>query len=177
MTAVRIVIVALLTAVVLLQVPTAGVVAQTGMTTAWFEWGATGFVPGQQFRVSVGNVAARETVQFSVVLLDSQARVLGQSPALPIGPGTFRSVDFSRDALAQAGEPSTARLQVRVCVRIHAATPRDADAMRALTSGLAPSLDLIDTLTGRTVDSGAIGDTRTVISAQASYASANAGLF
>lgn len=167
MTVPRTLAAALIAASLLIQTPSPVVLAQSAATRARFEWGAMGLAPGQTLRAAISNVAGGETIRASAVLLDAQGRVLAQSVQASIGPGAFRSFDFPREALAAAGEPTTGRLQVRLSVAIDAASARPSDAMLELTRGLAPTLELIDATTGRTAASGMIGDTRTVISAEA----------
>jgi hypothetical protein len=176
MTVPRTLAAALLAAGLLIQAPSPVVFAQAGTTQARFEWGSIGLVPNQTLRASIGSVAGSETVRASAALVDAQGRVLVQSVPVAIGPGAFRSFDFRREALP-AGEPSTGRLQVRLSVLIEVEVARDPEAMFKLTRGLAPTLELIDTPTGKTVESGMIGDIRTVISGEAAFQSANQGFY
>ena len=164
---------ALLAAGLLIQSPSAIVVAQSATTQARFEWGALGVVRGEMLRASVSSVAGSETVRVSAALLDAQGRVLAQSAPVSIAPGAFRSFDFQRDALPAAGEPTTGRLQVRLSVLIEVDIARDPAAMFRVTTGLAPTLELVDSLSGKTSESGMIGDIRTVISGEAALVSAN----
>jgi hypothetical protein len=168
---------ALLAAGLLTQTPSGTVVAQSATTQARLEWGALGFVRGQTLRASVSHVAGGEIVRVSAALVDAQGRVLAQSVSTPLSPGAFRSFDFQREALAAAGDPSTGRLQVRVSVLIEVGTARDPEAMFKVSSGLAPTLELVDALSGRTTESGMIGDVRTVISGEAAFQSANQGFY
>jgi hypothetical protein len=163
----------LLAAGLLIQSPSAIVVAQSATAQARFEWGALGVVRGQALRASVSSVAGSETVRVSAALLDAQGRVLAQSVPVSIAPGAFRSFDFQRDALSAPGDPTTGRLQVRLSVLIEVDTARDPAAMFKVTTGLAPTLELVDSLSGKTSESGMIGDIRTVISAEAAFQSAN----
>ncbi len=177
MTLQRVLGAALIAAGLLIQAPSQVAWAQSAtVNEAQFETSAMGFVRGQAFRATVSSVAVNETVRMSAALVDAQGRVLAQSPTVSIAPGTFRAIDFTRDSLGLAGEPGTGRLQVRVSLRIEVDTAREPVAMWKLTNGLVSNLELINAFNGQT-ESGMIGDIRTVISGQAAYASANAGLF
>jgi hypothetical protein len=173
MTVLRTLAAGLLAAGLLIQAPSPVVMAQAATTQARFESGALGLVPNQMLRVSISSVAGGETVRASASLVDAQGRILAQSVPVSIGPGAFRSFDFRRESLTAAGEPSTGRLQVRLSILIDVDVARDPEAMFKLTRGLAPTLELIDTLTGKTAESGMIGDIRTVISAEAAMQDAN----
>lgn len=144
---------------------------QADLAEARFEWGAVGFVRGQFLRASVSRLDSvpDEGVRIDAVLIDSEGRVLSQSQPLSIPAGGFRSFDFPRSAIGLPGDPSTGRLQVRLSVRLRSDQARDPAAFRRFLQTFAPTLELVETSTGRTSESGMIGDIRTVISAEAGW--------
>ncbi|MGI8997977.1 MAG: hypothetical protein ACR2GW_15045 [Pyrinomonadaceae bacterium] len=111
-----------------------------------------GMVPGQTLRLSLfnppssGSETQRHPISAHVKVFDYGGNLLAQSPELVIPPSEFRSFNFSRAALPPAGEPGTGRLQVRVRLEL-SGNPR-------ATALLAPSLEIIDDSTGRTVVAG-----------------------
>jgi hypothetical protein len=109
-----------------------------------------GFVPGETLRVTLYNPQSSGTdyPPSRVKLFESGGSVIAQSPDLAIPPGTFRSVDFNREALTLAGEPGTSRLQVRV--RVEAADPSSLPTGSGASGLLVASFELIDNITGRT---------------------------
>lgn len=100
-------------------------------------------------RVSVVNVGFGDgsvrSVKTSIQLMDTEGKVIAQSDEITVAPGKIRFWDVPRDLLP-AGEP-TGRLQVRA--RILVTTDSfDVDRNRP---PLAPTVELIDPGTGRTV--------------------------
>jgi hypothetical protein len=108
-----------------------------------------GMSSGLTTRVSVVNVGFGDgsvrSVKTSIQLLDTEGEVIAQSDEITVAPGKIRFWDVPRDLLP-AGE-STGRLQVRA--RILVTTDSfDVDRNRP---PLAPTVELIDPSTGRTV--------------------------
>ena len=112
-----------------------------------------GIAPGQTLRVTLSNPLSSEAtrgapaqtgaISGQVKLLDASGAVIAESEKLDIAPDTFRSFDFSREALALPGEPGTERLQVRVQPLLQSTAPQP-------KRGLA-SIEIIDRSTGGTV--------------------------
>ena len=133
---------------------------------------SVGIAATQLMQLNVANVsrvdadAGRTTLVVQARLLDAHGVELARSDrqALPLG-ATF-SWKITSAELADVPGDDRGRRQVRAEIGI----------LGTLHVGaFVPSLELIDGSTG--ANSGVIGDTRTVISAQAAYASANAGWF
>ena len=111
-----------------------------------YSWGISS---GLTTRVSVVNVGFGDgsvrSLTMSIQLLDTEGEVIAQSDEITVAQGKIRFWDVPRDLLP-AGEP-TGRLQVRA--RILVTTDSfDVDRNRP---PLAPSVELIDPGTGRTV--------------------------
>jgi hypothetical protein len=54
-----------------------------------------------------------EPIRLRLKLYDARGNVIAESAAVEIPPGEFRFVDFNRDDLPVAGEPGTARAEIR----------------------------------------------------------------
>lgn len=84
-----------------------------------------GMVRGQTARFTVVNPNKPDSqnsrngqARYLVVTYDGTQHAIAQSDEIIIPPGEFRSVDFSRDALALAGEPGTGRVQVAAVINV-----------------------------------------------------------
>jgi hypothetical protein len=110
--------------------------------------------------------SGREGVRAKVKLFDAQGRVIAESAETTIPAGGFSSFNFKRNDIALAGDPATGELQVRAVCAVKLPAP-----VKTI-DGFKDSLEIVN---NRTCN-GTIGDIRTVISASAAYASANAGL-
>lgn len=111
-----------------------------------------GLSSGQAARISVvnfvfldGSVRSNDPVIARIQLLGTEGDVIAQSDEIRVSPGQTRFWDVPRDLLP-AGEP-TGRLQVRTRILV-TTTSIDVDRNRP---PLAPSVELIDPGTGRTV--------------------------
>lgn len=103
-----------------------------------------GIVPGQRLRVTLLNPpSARRPAEVSghIKVFDKSGALIAQSEDVTIAPGTFRSFDFDREALATPGEPGTDRVQLRIQPFV-ASTARDARALA--------SFEIVDASTGET---------------------------
>lgn len=54
-----------------------------------------------------------EPIRLRLKLYDARGNVIAESAAVEIPPGEFRFVEFNRDELPVAGEPGTARAEIR----------------------------------------------------------------
>ena len=115
-----------------------------------------GMVPGQMLRFTVFNPDEPDSRGGGVTSLGSKLLTIlgdgtyvGESDELIIPAGEFRSFDVKRDDLHVAGEPGTARLQVRgkIVLRV-----REGSAH----SGFSPiiSVELVNSSTGKTAIQG-----------------------
>jgi prepilin-type processing-associated H-X9-DG protein len=106
-----------------------------------------GIVPGQTLRVTLYNPpsfrpkARRNPVTGRVKFFDGSGNLIAQSGESLIPPGEFRSFELDRDALSLPGERGTGRLQTRASWSV----------ARHASGRVAPSFELIDDLTGKTV--------------------------
>ncbi len=110
-------------------------------------WGMT---QGQTARLSVahflfadGSVRTTPPSIARIQLLDMEGEVIAQSDEISVAPGKIRFWDVPRESL-RAGE-STGRLQLRARIRV---TTSESEVNR---SPLAPSVEIFDSGTGRTV--------------------------
>lgn len=116
---------------------------------AFFHTNSWGMTRGQTTRIKVINpseISERRIIFVQVKLFDTDGNVIAESAEIAIAPGEFRSVDFSRDAIALVGEPGSGRLQMRAQVRYRAFFLVD----RSILRGLPLSLELIDSASGNT---------------------------
>jgi hypothetical protein len=92
-----------------------------------------------------------EPLRVQVKLLAADASLLAQAEAPAVDAGKFQSFDFNRDQINVPGEPGTARLQVRLAVRLEV-TVIDANRFKNLTFRMpfVDVTDVMDTLTGQT---------------------------
>jgi hypothetical protein len=111
-----------------------------------FTWGMSS---GLTTRISVVNVGFTDgsvrSVKTSIQLMDTEGEVIAQSDEITVGPGKIRFWDVPRDLLP-AGEP-TGRLQVRARILV----TTDSFNVDRNRPPLAPTVELIDPDTGRTV--------------------------
>lgn len=104
-----------------------------------------GIAPGQRLRVTLLNPPSERrpaAISGHVKVFDTSGALLARSADVAIAPGTFRSFDFDREALAAPGEPRTARVQLRIQPFV-ASRARDARALA--------SFEIVDASTGETV--------------------------
>lgn len=133
---------------------------------------SVGIAATQLMEVNVANVsrvdadASRTTLVVQARLLDAQGGELARSERQALPSGATFSWKITSAELAGAPGDDRGRRQVRAEIGV----------LGTLRVGaFVPSLELIDGSTG--ANSGVVGDTRTIISANAAYASANAGWF
>jgi len=111
-----------------------------------------GFVRGETARISVtlprlANPRSPDApVSMRIQLLDTEGEVIAQSNEIRLAPGQIRFWDAPRELITVSGEPGTGRLQVRT--RIVVTASPDFDPERLL-----PTIEVIDTITGRTNNS------------------------
>ncbi|MCI0390282.1 MAG: hypothetical protein MOB07_16150 [Acidobacteria bacterium] len=119
-----------------------------------FSWGMSS---GQLARVSVanfafadGSVRSRDPITVRIKLLDMEGEVIAQSDEIRIEPGKTRFWDVPREQIRLVGDPGTGRVQVRA--RIHAPFKFTSEAGPPFPFGrpLAPTVEIIDAVTGRT---------------------------
>ena len=108
-----------------------------------------GFVPGEAARISVTlrRLANPELppINARIQLLDTESRVIAQSDEIVVEPGRIRFWDAHRDLIPVPGESGTGRLQVRARMLVTTtATDFDLDS-------LTPTIEVIDSITGRTL--------------------------
>ena len=78
-----------------------------------------GLARGESLRFSAFNPSKTESglrnepISMQLKLYDAHGDVIAESPQIEIPPGEFRFVDFNHDELPVAGEPGTARNQIR----------------------------------------------------------------
>ena len=141
--------------------------AQNQIELLSFHWGALGIVRGQTLRVSLINIGQeRQLPLVSVVVRihDTQGNVIAQTDETAVAPGQIRYFDFKRESLPFTGQTPD-RLQFRAVVHVKGNRPDSPEDLRRVVAALIPSFELYDQGTGRTTESGMIGDIRTVISA------------
>jgi hypothetical protein len=133
---------------------------------------AVGIAATQLMQVNVANVsrvdadASRTMLVVQARLLNAQGVELARSERQTLALGATFSWKITSAELTGSPGDDLGRRQVRAEIGV----------LGTLRVGaFVPSLELIDGSTG--ANSGVIGDIRTVISAQAAYASANAGWF
>ena len=103
------------------QLPTgAQPLAQTNETTVVGKTAAlAGLVRGDTLRYTAFNPIKTESgernepIWLRLKLYDAHGDVIAESAEVEIPPGEFRFVDFNRDDLVVAGEPGTARTEIR----------------------------------------------------------------
>jgi hypothetical protein len=103
------------------QLPaSAGSSEQTNETTVVSKTTAVvGLARGDTLRYTAFNPLKTESgernepIRLRLKLYDARGDVIAESTALEIPPGEFRFVEFNRDDLPVAGEPGTARAEVR----------------------------------------------------------------
>ena len=112
-----------------------------------------GMSSGQIARISLlnavlldGSTRANDPIIARIQLLDTEGDVIAQSGEITIAPGKIRFWDVPRELLPPTGDP-TGRIQLRTRVLV---TTHSIDVNRN-PPPLAPSLELIDPGTGRTV--------------------------
>ena len=110
-----------------------------------------GMASGQTARISVmnwvladGSTGTTATVIACIQLLDTEGAIIAQSNEITIEPGNIRFWDVARESLPLTGNQG-ARIQVRPRVRV---TTLSMDVER---SRIMPSIELIDSGSGRTV--------------------------
>ena len=111
----------LLVAFTFFQLPTGTQpLAQTNETTVVGNTAAlVGLARGEMLRYTAFNPLRTESgernepIQLRLKLYDADGDVIAESAEVQIPPGEFRFVDFNRDDLVVAGEPGTARTQIR----------------------------------------------------------------
>ena len=86
-----------------------------------------------------------EPFNCQVKLFDEQGNVIATSAESEIPAATFRSFDFDRGEISQAGEPGTGRLQFRATVRF------TVFSARKLPEEVPVSIETMDALTGSTL--------------------------
>jgi len=98
----------------------AGASEQTNETTVVGKTTAlVGLARGDTLRYTAFNPLKTESgernepIRLRLQLYDSRGNVIAENAAVEIPPGEFRFVDFNRDDLPVAGEPGTARAEVR----------------------------------------------------------------
>lgn len=102
---------------------------------------ATGIVPGEKFRVTVGSNArssanpnlASATGWFRYSLTDPLGVTLYQSEPIKVASGGFRSSDVSRRDLKTEGEPGTGRAELMLRAIIEAPAGSNPDDFRIST--------------------------------------------
>lgn len=105
-----------------------------------------GLARGDRLRFTAFNPSTTEShernepIRMQVKLYDAAGEVIAESPAVVIPPGGFRSVDFNRDDLPIAGEPGTARAELRT-IPLWGLRPR-------VRFNVSTSLELVDNSTG-----------------------------
>jgi hypothetical protein len=129
-----------------------------------------GLARGQTMRFTLFNpgepdsqLSPRTPLRAQVKLFDAEGRVIAESEEVAIPPGAFRSFDFNRRDIPLAGEAGTGRLQVRGTFR--ALERRDVSEARG--HQIPASVELVNN------DTGATGDIRTIISAEAALTPVN----
>lgn len=93
-----------------------------------------------------------EPLRIQVKLLAADGSLIAQAEAPAVDAGKFQSFDFNRDQIDLPGEPGTARLQLRLAVRLEVMVI-DANKFKNLTFRMAAfddAADVMDTLTGQT---------------------------
>jgi hypothetical protein len=108
-----------------------------------------GFAPGETARISVTlqRLANPELppINARIQLLNTEGGVIAQSDEIRVEPGQIRFWDAHRNLIPEAGEPGTGRLQVRARMVVKtAATDFDLES-------LMPTIEVIDSITGRTL--------------------------
>ena len=110
----------LLVAFTFFQLPTGTQpLAQTNETTVVGNTALVGLARGEMLRYTAFNPLRTESgernepIQLRLKLYDAHGDVIAESAEVQIPPGEFRFVDFNRDDLVVAGEPGTARTQIR----------------------------------------------------------------
>jgi prepilin-type processing-associated H-X9-DG protein len=113
-----------------------------------YSWG---IAPGQIARISVvnfafgdGSVRSNDPLVVRIQLLDTEGEVIAQSDEITAAPGQTRFWDAPRELLPASGD-STGRLQVRARILV------TTDSFDLGRSRLAPTVELIDPSTGRSV--------------------------
>jgi hypothetical protein len=148
-----------------------------GDTLSWhLHTSAMGMVRGQTLRIGVFNLGLQRqspSVGAVVRLLDTRGNVIAQTDETTLPHGQIYYFDFRRDALPLTGGTPD-RLQFRAVVDLRVNRLELSEDPRNPSAGVIPSFEFLDQVTGQTLPT---GDIRTVISASASYASANAGIW
>jgi hypothetical protein len=139
--------------------------AEAGDVSGVVSQGSIGFVTGQSIRVSISSVAAEGAsaplpLVVTVHFFDATGDEIAVSPVMTVGPGHTRTYIVRRSSLPLPGEPGTGRLQVRTETHMQVLSQPLGQSQVVHTVG-----ELVEDATGK--NSGLIGDTRTVISAQA----------
>lgn len=92
---------------------------QTNETIVIGKTALVGLARGDMLRYTAFNPIKTESgernqpIRLRLKLYDAHGDVIAESADVEIPPGEFRSVDFNRDDLPLAGEPGTARAEIR----------------------------------------------------------------
>lgn len=86
-----------------------------------------------------------------IKVFDGNGGVLLESATVEIGAGEFHSFDVERSDILQPGEPRTGRIQLRIQIVIVTRVPDHGEAINARIDRLPTFVELIDTLSGKTM--------------------------
>jgi hypothetical protein len=145
--------------------------AEPSVWTNIYALPSVGVGASQVLQVDLANVSepvdpTRTTLVVQGRLLDADGNELARSATRTLRRGASFHWTITRAMFASLTPDERGRVRLRVEVDV-TGTPR--------VGAYVPSVEVVDELTG--TGNGPLADTRTVISAQAAYASANAGLF
>jgi len=139
----------------LVTAPAQAQTEQSRQVTIIQDMASIGLTYGQTMRVTLfnppspgtatGTDAQRKPVGGHVKVFDGSGALIAQSPELLIPPGEFRFFDFKRAALPLPGESDTGRLQARTSIVVTTPTTN------LEQTPLAPTIEVIDDITGRTL--------------------------